>query len=581
MVTELRHLLEESVQHPPAEPYDTGAIVRRAHTRRRRHRLVAVGSALAVVAVAGAGYGVVRELTGGTGADKVAHTEPVGPVVHPGRGARRPGQGRHGLRVVREPSTWTTYASGNGRLYEQVTSDGRVLVSQATRRDPDDLITEYQRFGLQDPVTGELRWLPAPPGARYADDHAPSGPVVVAVRGDTVVWLDRERAPMPIDVYDLGTRTWSHLSIDTKACRWQRGRDDLQGLAVSGDRLYFVPVDFAAPGPSDRRTLWSMPLDGSGRPHVRPRSAAGRSTGHARVDRGHQRADSPGHGARPADGEEHSFDPQSGDRCNQLSLSVARGVIGLGEYCGEKHRIRDDRMHVVTTDGRPLVTLQGNGIEAGGVSRGFVTATAYGDRRPGRDLRLRPCRVPAGADLDRRRRTRAEHRRRWPDPHLVGPGVHERDEALRRALGRGQVTGAGSRRRRTSLSELPLPAGCSAGEVAGYHGTVVSSPIHPPQATPTPSGAPSVAISSCFTLRKIHTITLAVQIMNAPVRNACAAPVVKPGQAGAGRRRRSGPAAAPAGAGPGRAGRSSPARSAPPRSTGSRDRARRPPAASC
>ncbi len=83
MVTELRHLLEESVQHPPAEPHDTGAIVRRARTRRRRHRLVAAGSALAVVAVAGAGYGVVRELTGGTGADKVAHTEPVGPVVHP------------------------------------------------------------------------------------------------------------------------------------------------------------------------------------------------------------------------------------------------------------------------------------------------------------------------------------------------------------------------------------------------------------------------------------------------------------------------------------------------------------------
>ena len=113
----------------------------------------------------------------------------------------------------------STPTLGNGRLYEQVTSDGRVLVSQATRRDPDDVMTEYQRFGLQDPVTGKLRWLPAPPGARYADDHAPSGPVVVAVHGDTVVWLDRERAPVPIDVYDLGTRTWSHLSVDVTALR--------------------------------------------------------------------------------------------------------------------------------------------------------------------------------------------------------------------------------------------------------------------------------------------------------------------------------------------------------------------------
>ena len=40
MVTELRHLLEESVQHPPAEPHHTGAILRRARTRRRRHQPV-------------------------------------------------------------------------------------------------------------------------------------------------------------------------------------------------------------------------------------------------------------------------------------------------------------------------------------------------------------------------------------------------------------------------------------------------------------------------------------------------------------------------------------------------------------
>ena len=37
---------------------------------------------------------------------------------------------------------------------------------------------------------------------------------------------------------------------------------------------------------------------------------------------------------------------------------------------------------MVTTDGRPLVTLQGSGIEVGGVSRGFVTATAYGEGAP-------------------------------------------------------------------------------------------------------------------------------------------------------------------------------------------------------
>ena len=214
MVTELRHLLEESVQHPPAEPHDTGAIVRRARTRRRRHRLVAAGSALAVVAVAGAGYGVVRELAGGTGADAVAHTEPVGPVVHP-----------DAVPVVRDEDVrvFASYVNVNTRRRQRTpVRAGHLRRSRAGQpgdparpRRADD--SEYQRFGLQDPATGELRWLPAPPGARYADDHAPSGPVVVAVRGDTVVWLDRERAPMPIDVYDLGTRTWSHLSVDMQA----------------------------------------------------------------------------------------------------------------------------------------------------------------------------------------------------------------------------------------------------------------------------------------------------------------------------------------------------------------------------
>ena len=383
MVTELRHVLEESVQHPPAEPHDTGAILRRARTRRRRHRLVAAGSALAVVAVAGVGYGVVRELTGGTGADKVAHTEPVGPVVHPAAVPVVQGQdvrvfASHVNLNVDDPFSGNG-RSGNGRLYQQVTSDGRVLVSQATRRDPDDMMTEYQRFGLQDPVTGELRWLPAPPDARYADDHAPSGPVVVAVHGDTVVWLDPERAPVPIDVYDLGTRTWSHLSVDVTALNGGGGGGEtyLPGVAISGDRLYFVTETLS--GPSDRGPLWSMPLDGSGPPTKVTDVGAWGIDGNTLVWTDTSSAPASRVTVRDLQtGEEHSFDPQSGDRCNQLSLSVARGVIGLGEYCGTKHGIRDDRMHVVTTDGRPLVTIQGDGLEAGGVGRGFVTATTYG-----------------------------------------------------------------------------------------------------------------------------------------------------------------------------------------------------------
>ena len=378
MVTELRHLLEESVQHPPAEPHGTAAILRRARARRRRHQVVAAGSALAVLAVAGIGYGVVRELTGGTGADRVAHTEPVGPVVHPDVAV----PGGPGKDVTVFASYLNRHVnSRNGRHYEQVTSDGRVLVSQATRRDQFDPLSEYTRFGLQDPVTGGLRWLPAPPGARYADDHAPSGPMVVAVHGNTVVWLDRDRAPVPIDVYDLGTRTWSHFTIDTKAFPGSDDGIDLEAPAVSGDRLYFVPLGLDAP--LYRRTLWSVPLDGSEPPTEVTRVGDWGIDGDTLVWTDISNAPTSRVTVRNLEtGKEHSFDPQSGDRCNQLSLAVARGVIALGEFCGEKGPIRDDRVHVVTTDGRPLVTLQGSGIEVGGVSRGFVTATAYGEGAP-------------------------------------------------------------------------------------------------------------------------------------------------------------------------------------------------------
>jgi len=205
--------------------------------------------------------------------------------------------------------------------------------------------------------------------------------MVVAVHGDTVVWLDRDRAPMPIDVYDLGTRAWSHFTIDTKAFPGSDDGIDLEAPAVSGDRLYFVPVGLDAP--LYRSTLWSVPLDGSEPPTEVTRVGSWGIDGATLVWTDTRNAPVSRVTVRNLEtGKEHSFDPQSGDRCNQLSLGVADGVIALGEFCGEKGPIRDDRVHVVTTDGRPLVTLQGSGIEVGGVSRGFVTATSYGEGAP-------------------------------------------------------------------------------------------------------------------------------------------------------------------------------------------------------
>ena len=375
MVTDLRHLLEESVQHPPAEPHATHTIVRRARRRRSRQRMGVAGSVLAVAGVAGAGYAAVHSSLGGdnTPAGQLA---PVGPVVHP----------QEAEQAV-EGTDYTVGASylnenldkGNGRLFEQVTSDGRVLVSQATRRDPAEVLTEYQRFALQDSSTGALTWLPAPPDAKYADDHAPSGPVVVAVEGDTVVWLDRERSPQRVDSYDLGSRTWSRVEIDARRLAGA-GRDnlvELTGVSVVAGRLYFSAESFE--GASYARPLWSVPLDGSAPPRREAEVGDFAIDGTTLV---YTEATN-----RPIDritvrdlagGTEHAFDPRAGDRCNQLSLSLGDGVIGLGEYCGRDGKTRDDRVQVLTTDGKPVVTIQGNGVEGGSVGKGFVTATTFG-----------------------------------------------------------------------------------------------------------------------------------------------------------------------------------------------------------
>ncbi len=376
MVTELRHLLEESVQHPPAEPHDTHAIVGRARRRRTRQRLGVAGSVLAVALVASGGYAVVHGSAGGD--VPVAHTAPVGPVVHLDDASRAADGDQYRLTTS---YTNQDLDEGNGRLFTQVTDDGRVVVSDAQRRDPADPMSEYNRYGLVDPATGDTTWLPEPPDAHFSTDQAPSGPSVLTVAGDQVVWVDRGGSPLRIDVYDLGARSWSHLDLDLAAVLSgsQANMRDLRGAAVWDGRLYFVPEDFGG-GATYTGTLWSVPLDGSAAP------AKVATVGDWAVDDGtlafSNRSNDPIDSITVrnlATGDEHSFDPLSGDRCNQLGLALSGGRISLTEYCGTRGKVRDDRVHVVTTDGAQVVTLQGSGVEGGGLGSGFVTATSYDD----------------------------------------------------------------------------------------------------------------------------------------------------------------------------------------------------------
>jgi hypothetical protein len=85
-------------------------------------------------------------------------------------------------------------------------------------------------------------------------------------------------------------------------------------------------------------------------------------------------------------GEERSFDPGSGEKCNLLSFGATDDRIVMGQYCGTyDDGVRDDRVQVLDSDGDQVVTVQGSGLDGGlasGGDRGIVTVTSY---EPGGD----------------------------------------------------------------------------------------------------------------------------------------------------------------------------------------------------
>jgi len=86
-----------------------------------------------------------------------------------------------------------------------------------------------------------------------------------------------------------------------------------------------------------------------------------------------------------ATGEETSFDPRTGERCNLLGLGASGDRIVLSQYCGTyADGVRDDRVQVVSTDGEQVVTIQDSGAE-GWLPAGseVVNVTVYGGAHGG------------------------------------------------------------------------------------------------------------------------------------------------------------------------------------------------------
>jgi hypothetical protein len=385
MVNELRDLLRDASGHPPQESQDLTGVLR--HGRRRvrvRRASVVGGTALAAGAITLASVAWLNPSPADLTAAGVPR--PEGPTIRLAD-ARPAVEGQD----YRELTTYTNedLAEDNGEYFDGVTDDGLVLFRAAptmTRR--------HERLALMDPATGEKRWLATPPG-----NGQQSFPVQLGAAQLVLMRLvndDGGRVRPVLDVLDRGEGTWFSVSWPTLPAQ-----DDFPTVRMGPDgRVYAtvltnpgdVPEGGWPTGPDgeaddanaqgDVKALWSMALTDPA--DVRDE---GLRVGDFGFDGDRLVYTDSANGAAGrvhvrdlATGEETSFDPQLGERCNLLGFDVAGGRIAMSQYCGTyADGVRDDRVQVVTTEGEQVVTVQDNGVDGGDLVGGgdFLTMTAY------------------------------------------------------------------------------------------------------------------------------------------------------------------------------------------------------------
>lgn len=388
MVNELRDLMQQLVASPPEGDSDLGAVLSGGRTRvRRRRRGLAAGLAAAATVAALAGAGI---LAGGESGDgRVANRtvpQPDGPVLRLSDAT----QATEGTDYdVLASYTNEDLDAANGQYYDGVTDDGLILFRDGPHG-PENRVA----YALLDPATGEKDALPD------FDGQGEVFPVALGAERLVLVPLQgmEEAGRLTAHVFDRtadrwSTMTWTGLPELTMS--------QLPKLGSDG-RLYVgVPATEGGPPPGgwptgsdgeaddsgaegDTYDLWSVSLDDRADvrdERLRVGSFAFSETAlvwTARTNGTNDRI----HVRDLATGEESDFDPRSGERCNVLSFGVVGDKVVLGEYCGDYDDGRDDRVQVLTTDGEPVTTIQGDGI-GGSVSGDLVQVTAYGGRTAG------------------------------------------------------------------------------------------------------------------------------------------------------------------------------------------------------
>jgi hypothetical protein len=383
MVNDLRELMN-SAATPPHDDFDVEELLSGGRRRVRRRRLTAIGG----TALATAGVVATASFALGERApdfDAAGVPRPDAPSLRLADAATAVEGTDYRLLASH---TNENLNRDNGQYFDGVTDDGLVLFRDGPRMNQPE-----PRFALMDPETGTKDWLPDP-GVGGAQTWP------VELDEDRLVLFSTVggmKVALVVHVFDRNTREWDEV-------RWPAlpKAEDLFGPVVGpDDRLYVrVPATQGKPpkggwpmGPDgeaddadaegDTFRLWSASLTDPS--DVRDEGLTVGSlaftedsmvwTDSTNGDAGRV------HVRDLGTGEEHAFDPRSGEKCNLLSFGATDDRIVMGQYCGTyDDGVRDDRVQVLDTDGDQVVTLQGSGLDgwlSSSDGDGIVTVTSY------------------------------------------------------------------------------------------------------------------------------------------------------------------------------------------------------------
>ena len=391
MVNELKELMRGNVAAPPPDHLDLDALVVAGRRRVRGRRSAVFGGAALVLA--GVAASSVIGWPGGTDPARTADRPPApdAPTLDLADAAAAV-EGRD--FEVLASHTNENLDRDNGQYFNGVTDDGLILFQDGPRANQ-----PYPRMALMDPATEEQDWLPD-----LRSEQQQTWPVELGT--DRLVLVASTGGGMKTElvahIFDRTTREWStiqwpslpkldfpggtvgpdgrlYVSVPASEGKvpeggWPTGPDgEAEDADAEGDTYHLWSVSLTDESDvrdenltvgdiafTDSSMVWTDSTNGAaGRVHVRDLST----------------------------GEEHAFDPRTGERCNLLSFGATDDRVVMSQYCGTYDGVRDDRVQILTTDGDQVVTIQDSGIDgalagAGGAGD-VVTLSAYESGRGG------------------------------------------------------------------------------------------------------------------------------------------------------------------------------------------------------